>query len=250
VPPFPFNGVFWQRQIHALNDAGYNSLAVNLPGIRREPYLTPHFTIDSHVKFLSTLIPPSAKIFLVGNSLGGYVVQRYVAAMPENVLGMVLAHTKCRSDSPEEGEKRAQFLAKVQEIQRVEPFAKESVMRMLGSESRNEGLRELLISEYQDQDLYGFCGNLLALAYRPDSSEFLKSLRNKHPLIAKNTTLIASDDDDFAPLSVMKEMAQFIGDGNLEVLHGVGHLSPVTNTESFNKILLTALNKVTETTPF
>lgn len=91
------SSALWEPQLTALHAAGYEAVAVDLPGhgeLRNERFTLPAAfeTIDRAVAAVGGGTGP---VVLVGLSLGGYVTLEYSARRPERLSGVVASACTC-----------------------------------------------------------------------------------------------------------------------------------------------------------
>ncbi len=80
----------WRAQVDALTGAGYEALAVDLPGHGRR--LDERFTLDGAVGAIADGVEAvGGRALVVGLSLGGYTAVAHAARRPDQVAGLVAA---------------------------------------------------------------------------------------------------------------------------------------------------------------
>ena len=72
---------------------------------------------------------------------------------------------------------------------------------------------------------------LNAMAGRKDTSEVLKSFKNK-------VLIITGLEDEITPIEIAKEMEQLTSEATLKIIESAGHLSNFENPHRFNQILM------------
>jgi len=85
----------------------------------------------------------------------------------------------------------------------------------------------------------GILGALTALKERPDSFPLLPTLRNIPVLV------LVGDDDQITPRDRAQAMADAIPGARLVVVPGAGHLTPMEQPETTNRVLTEFLEAVT-----
>ena len=85
------SSALWDAQLRAARAAGYEAVAVDLPGHgeRRDE----RFTLDTAFSVIDDAIASigdgTSPVVLVGLSLGGYVTLEYAARQPERLAGVI-----------------------------------------------------------------------------------------------------------------------------------------------------------------
>lgn len=91
------SSALWEAQIRAAHAAGYEAVAVDLPGhgARREE----RFTLDSAFAVIDEAVASvgegTSPVVLVGLSLGGYVTLEYAARRPARLAGVIASACTC-----------------------------------------------------------------------------------------------------------------------------------------------------------
>ena len=91
------SSALWEAQVRAAHAAGYEAVAVDLPGHgeRRDE----RFTLDNAFSVIDDAIASigdgTSPVVLVGLSLGGYVTLEYAARQPERLAGVIASACSC-----------------------------------------------------------------------------------------------------------------------------------------------------------
>ena len=91
------SSALWDAQLRAAQAAGYDAVAIDLPGhgVRREE----KFTLDNAFSVIDDAIAsigdPTTPVVLVGLSLGGYVTLEYAARRPARLAGVIASACSC-----------------------------------------------------------------------------------------------------------------------------------------------------------
>lgn len=91
------SSALWDAQLQAAHSAGYEAVAVDLPGhgVRRDE----KFTLDNAFAVIDEAIASvgdgTRPVVLVGLSLGGYVTLEYAARRPERLAGVIASACTC-----------------------------------------------------------------------------------------------------------------------------------------------------------
>ncbi|MFB9994743.1 alpha/beta fold hydrolase [Deinococcus oregonensis] len=222
---YPFSAAQWEVQKAALEDAGFAVMAPHLPGFGGT--LGAMTSLPETARDLLATLPPEP-VTVVGLSMGGYIAQELLTQAPERFARVVLADTTVRADPPEKaGDRREQadrvlrdgssFLVEAARQEHLPPTF-ERIRPMMEMASRE-----------------GIAGALRAMAARPDYRETLQQL--EVPLLA-----LVGEGDTITPPERVREIAE-LGQGELKVLPGAGHLSNLDAPGAFNTALLAFLGE-------
>lgn len=162
-----------------------------------------------------------------GLSMGGYAAFELWRQAPERFLGLILANTRAPADTPEGAAGRRSLADRLRAVGNVlvdEPPA------LLAEDAPGE-IRERVRALIADQTPEAIAAALLGMAERPDSTPDL-------PGIDVPTLVITSTADRLIPPEVSSQMAEQIPGARLEVIEGVGHLTNMEATETFDRFLL------------
>lgn len=229
----------WSRQLRNLGALGYRAIALNLPGhggsVPVEPASVGLYG-DVLAGFISTmeLAPP----VLVGHSLGGMVVQSYLADGLGLSRGVVLAHT-----SPSFGGRdpawACDFIeARLHPLGRGETMAQIaawSVPAMMGPHPPPDGValaRRLM----EETPPAAYCDSLLSLVGFDRRGALAR--------IGVPALLVAGSRDEMAPAATMEKMAAKIPGAEFLCLEGVGHFAMLERPAAFDAALARFLARV------
>jgi len=115
---FPCDHRMWEPQVQAVSAAGWQALALNLPGFGGTDLPDTEPTLDSAADaVLMTLAAGvgTEPVVLVGVSLGGYVAMNILRRHPERAGALVLCDTKATADSAEARLNRERLAALVED---------------------------------------------------------------------------------------------------------------------------------------
>ena len=120
---FPFDARMWDGIRPALEDAGFEAVAPNLPGADVEL---------GFEKWSQRVLELVTDFFVpVGSSMGGYLAFELWRRAPERIAAMALVGTRATPDSPEQREARDDSIRLLGEAGR-EPFWDELAPRLFG----------------------------------------------------------------------------------------------------------------------
>ena len=230
---FPVDHRMWDSAAPLLDDA-WQVLAVDLPGLGQsaqvlppEPSMEASATlvieaIDAHRSATDTTGP----IVLAGLSMGGYVAQAILREHPAWAQAVVLLDTRVTPDLQETHENRLRVAAQAEADGTpnvVLPMAT-STLAPQTAESRPE-IVELMQGLISSQSAAGVAWSQRAMAVRPDSTEVIAEL--DLPLLC-----IVGKEDSVSPQDVMAAIAATSRHGELVVIEGAGHMSPVEQPQA------------------
>ena len=157
------------------------------------------------------------KAYLVGHSMGGYVVLAFVREFPERVSGVAMVSTQTLADTPERKEGR-HATAKQVLTEGVTGVAK-SMTPKLTSDKR---MQEYVYNLIANQRPLGIFSALTAMADRPDSTELFATF--KFP-----TVIVHGDSDELIPVERGRDMKATLPSAHYVEIAGSGHLPMMEN---------------------
>jgi pimeloyl-ACP methyl ester carboxylesterase len=232
VHGFPYDHAMWRLQIAPLTTAGYRVVVPDLPGFGRSAGAMG--SMDDAARDLLRLLDRLRvqRVVPVGFSMGGYVALALAAQAPERLLGLALVDTRAEPDSAEGRAKRDATIADVQ-AHGTRGLAMAMVAAQL-TEATRKGER-LLAEEVRAmmlrQPKAAVAAALAAMRDRPDRRDLLPRL--PCPVLA-----VVGEHDTVTPPAAAKAMAEAAKDGELVVVPGAAHLSPLEKPDEVNEALL------------
>lgn len=145
VHAFPLCSRMWDKQAEALQN-DYRVVVYDLRSFGYSELGDGHFTIDSHVSDLISIIDSlkMEKPVVCGLSMGGYITLRALELYQSKFKGAVLADTKAESDNNPTKHARADQMKMIKNGQR-EQFTENFIKAALSETNYNEN-RSLLNS--------------------------------------------------------------------------------------------------------
>jgi 3-oxoadipate enol-lactonase len=228
---FPLHAAMWDYQLDAFQGS-HRCLAIDLPGFGGSP--PPPDPAASTVEAWAALV---ARVLdqlgvesapFVASSMGGYLTMALLRLDPQRVERVVLAGTRAKSDDSATADRRWEQLAQLRNGADLEPMAKGLVENLLssGSLARDDlvayvrALTEGVVRE-------GWISALEAMRKRPDS---MLTLRNSEvPAL-----VVVGELDRLTPIADATLIRSLLGDAELAVIPGVGHLPNIEDPISFN----------------
>lgn len=215
---------------HAIAEAGYRAVAVDLPGYGASAGLG-GVDMGGFVAAVRSLVNylQARRTVLLGHSMGGMVAQACLAGEPAGkVHGLVLACTTAAFGKAG-GAWQAQFVA-----ERLAPL--EAGLGMAGMAQR---LVPGLVSPSAPAVAVQVATEVMAAVPEATYRAALQAIagfdgRAALPAIAVPTLLLAAEHDRTAPPEVMQRMAARIPGAEFTCLAGAGHIANVERPAAFN----------------
>ncbi|MFM8893927.1 MAG: alpha/beta fold hydrolase [Actinomycetales bacterium] len=245
---FPLDHRMWAAQQVNLGAAGWEVLAVDLPGFGGSAVLDAEPSLVTVAAALADhlLAEGVERYALAGISLGGYVAmamarRALAAGRPETIAPLLLCDTKASADTSAAAQHRIRLAETVLE----DPVRCGRILRqallpnLLGStthDTRPEVVAE--VGEWLDQAEPGAVAwYQQAMAQRPDSHQVLRAF-------AAPTLVLWGEQDTLSPQPEQTSMLDALSDGQSAVIEGVGHLSVVEDPPSVSAAMLTILDGI------
>ena len=224
--PFPVDHRFWDDVTPALEAAGHQVMAPDLPGFGQSP-AWPGWTMDEAADRMAPSIPPGSVV--AGLSMGGYLAQAIVARHPDRAGRLVLADTRAEGETPEGREARREAAEGLRRDGTAE-FIPAFVTRALGpapSERAVQRLTELASAQTAD----AMAEATIAISRRPDHTDLL-------PRISVPTLVIVGEHDAVTPPPLATVLATEIPDARLAVIGGAGHMTALEEPEEWAALVI------------
>jgi 3-oxoadipate enol-lactonase len=160
------------------------------------------------------------KAYLVGHSMGGYVVMAFAREYQERVSGVGLVSTQTQADTPERRKGRVATAKQV--LAQGMGIVVESMTPKLSADGRVQDFARSLITR---QRPLGIFGALNAMAGRPDSTELLTTFN--FPAV-----IVHGDTDALIPVERGREMKAALPSAHYVELAGSGHMPMMENPKA------------------
>jgi 3-oxoadipate enol-lactonase len=229
---FPLDGRMWDAQVSALEQAGYESLAPNLPG--REP----DNDLANWAGRVLQLLP--GDFIPVGCSMGGYLIFELWRQASARIPAAVFIDTRAGADTPEVREGRNETIRILGE-DGFDAFWKLQEPKLFGPEAPPDVV-ERARAIAAEQPITNLVATLQALASRPDSSETASSL--DVPAL-----VIVGEEDVLTPPSEAELLAELLPIAQLVRIPGAGHLTPLEQPARVNEELMVFLSRTAPASP-
>lgn len=230
---FPLNSKQWEAQVESLADR-FRLIAPDLQGFggSAAPDDESGYSMDSYADDVAAILDELGldKIVLTGLSMGGYIAFAFLRRHRDRVEALVLADTRAEADPPEGKEKRS----KQQEMVRGEGTSGliDALTGALISEATLNSKPDVVdrLRKLMDNPPAGFVGGLEAMKTRPDSSGELSA-------IDVPTLVVVGEKDGVTPPDAARTIHNGVGNSEMIVIPGVGHLSNLEAPEDFTAAL-------------
>jgi 3-oxoadipate enol-lactonase len=221
----------WRGQLDAFSDR-YRTIAWDMPGYGGSAPLAAvsiAALADALQDFLRAV--GATKPILVGHSIGGMIVQQWLAKNPDVAAAVVLAQTSPAFGKPDGDWQKAFIDARLGPLDRGETLvslAPSLVQELVGDNPDTGGI-----------DLARDCmASVPPATYRATMLALMGfDLRAALKSIAVPTLVLSGSKDNNAPAPMMAKMAGYIPSATYLELEGVGHLANLERPGAFNTAL-------------
>jgi 3-oxoadipate enol-lactonase len=224
---FPLDSRMWEGIRPALETAGYDVVAPDLPG----PDLA--FGFDAWAPRVLGLV--EGDVVPVGSSMGGYLAFELWRQAAERIRALVLAGTRATPDSPEQREARDDSIRLLGEAGR-EPFWEELAPRLFAPEADAavvERARRIAL----EQPITGLITVQETIRDRVDSRPTL-------PAIDVPVLVLVGEEDGLAPPADSEAMVAALPDARFSRIAGAGHLAPLERPDELAELIVGFLREV------
>jgi 3-oxoadipate enol-lactonase len=221
----------WRGQLQAFGDR-YRAIAWDMPGYGGSsplPTVGVAILADALQDFLGQI--GATKPVLVGHSIGGMIVQQWLAKHPNTAAAVVLAQTSPAFGKADGDWQKSFIEARLGPLDRGETMvslAPTLVKELVGDDPDASGM-ELARDCMADVPEASYRASMLALLGF-DQRHALKDIRIP-------TLVLSGSKDKNAPAPMMAKMAGFIPSARYIELEGVGHLVNLERPAAFNAAL-------------
>jgi pimeloyl-ACP methyl ester carboxylesterase len=173
---------------------------------------------------------PFERFGLAGLSMGGYVALEVVRQAPERIARLALLDTSARADTPEQSQKRRDFIA-LAERGRFMGVTDALLPLLLHPASlRDAALVSVVKAMAKSVGKEAFIRQERAIMGRSDSLALLQR-------IACPTLVLCGRQDALTPLARHEEIAAAVPRARLEVIDDCGHLSTLEQPDAVSAAL-------------
>ena len=218
----------WDGSAALLAAAGFELLAVDLPGYGLSPTISPYDLAgmaDAVQRLVESL--QAGPAIVVGHSMGGMVAQELAARAPQSLAGLVLAGTSPafgQADGLWQQDFLRERFAPLDAGAGMAGLAAQLVPAMAGPQATAERLADahMLMAAVPEATYRSALRALLAFDRRADL-----------PRIAVPTLVVTGEHDRTAPPDLARRMAGRIPGARLVTVAGAGHLLPIEAPQAF-----------------
>jgi 3-oxoadipate enol-lactonase len=223
----------WREQETAFAAAGFDPVAIDLPGYGGRPSITP-MTVETLAVDVEDLIAQRGlkRPILIGHSLGGMIAQTMLRRKPDGYRAAVLSCTSPAFGNPA-GDFQKKFIA-----DRLAPFDAGGTMQSLAAQ-----MMAAMVGPQPDPK--GVALGVETIAATPDATfrdavHCLVSFDERANLGAIRVPVLclAGEADRNAPASMMEKMAGKIPGARYICLKSVGHMPNVEAPKAFDEAIL------------
>ena len=213
---------------------GFRLIAIDLPGHGESGTWGSLHEMDDLANSVNAVLKEEQleKVFLVGHSMGGYVVMAFAHLFPESLLGYSLLHSTCFADSVEKK------LNREREISLVHCHKKKQIINVNIPKAFAEDNMERLEAEVElakniahvNQE-EGIVAILNGMKNRPDRTSVLQNP-------ALPVLLIGGMKDNYIPEEVFEKLVSLAPHAKVLRLSDSGHMGFIEEPESVIRALV------------
>ncbi len=228
---FPFTRQVWQKQVEALRSF-YRVIAPDLRGFGESEATAGPTTMDEYATDVRALLTrlTTAKVVLVGHSMGGYVALAFARRFPALLRGLVLVSTKAGPDSAEAAAGRRAMADSVK-ASGVRVVVDAVAPKMLAPGSQDARMAGEVRAFMAASKPAGVIAALLGMAERPDATAFLAQ-------VAVPTLIVTGADDALIAPAESQAMALAIPGAQVKVIPRAGHLVAFEQPGEFGRVFV------------
>jgi pimeloyl-ACP methyl ester carboxylesterase len=216
-------GLLCDRRLYAPQIAALSDIAeISVPDLTRDE------SFSSMARRILADAPPSFAV--AGLSMGGYVAQEIMRQAPERVSRLALLDTSARGDTPEQAQRRRDFIALSQKGQ-FHGVTPQLLPNLIHPDRMNDkALTDTIYAMAESVGAEGFRHQEIAILGREDGRQDLAR-------IMVPTLVLCGRDDRLTPPKLAEEMSVLIPQSKLVIIEWCGHLSTLERPEQVNDAL-------------
>ena len=224
---FPLDARMWDAVAPAVEEAGYDVVAPDLPGEELELGF-PAWTRRVLGLVEGPFVP-------VGSSMGGYLAFELWRQAPDRIPALALVGTRATPDSPEQRLARDDSIRLLGEAGR-EPFWEDLAPRIFA-----EGVDAAVVARARELTL---AQPITALVTVQETIRDRVDSRPTLPTIDVPVLVLVGEEDRLTPPADAEAMAAALPDARLTRIAGAGHLAVLERPEAVAAELLAFLSEV------
>jgi len=173
-----------------------------------------------------------------GVSLGGYVVMELMRRAPQRLAGAVLADTKAGADS-DQAKTNRERIARLALQRGTEALVDSMLLPLMGKTTKETKpqIVKRVAEIFREASPAAIAWTQRAMAARPDSS--LEIQKFSEPLL-----VIMGAEDEISPLEEARVMAKSAPRGEIAIVQGAGHLSPLEQPSECANLIENWLSRI------
>jgi pimeloyl-ACP methyl ester carboxylesterase len=235
---FPLHAAMWDYQLEVLSPT-HRCLALDMPGFGASP--PPEdpesATIEGWADLVAGVLDSQGidTATVVGASMGGYVAMAMLRRHPGRIAGLVLISSRARSDDGPTAERRAAQLRELRAGADLDALAKGLVEGLLSSSSlARDDLADYVRALTTGVTREGWIAALEAMRKRPDAMFTLRQA-------GVPGLVIVGEMDRVTPIAEANLIRSMLGDAEIVVVPGVGHLPNLEAPDAVDSAILAFL---------
>lgn len=234
---FPLDGTMWLDQASALAEERH-CLVPDLRGFGRSaPTQLSSLTMEQHARDLAEILDVDdiTKVDIIGLSMGGYVALAFAELFADRVRSLALVDTRAGADT-EDG--RAGREAAAERVVALGRSAfHDGLAPVLMAPSASLRARARVRTMIEGTRVETIVAALEGMKARPDRTSILSEIHAP-------TAVIVGELDTLTPPSEAEAMVSQLPKGELHVIPGVGHLTPLEAPNALSSLLAKWLRRV------
>lgn len=238
VHGFPLDHRMWKHQIKEFAQS-YRVLAPDLRGFGKSSSVADDTTLtmrefaDDLAELLSSL-EIDEPVCLIGLSMGGYVAFQFCTHHRDRLSSLVLCDTRAIADSDEARETRFKTAQVVLEAG-SKPLAEAMSSKLFAPHVSDRVLADVK-TMIEEASPAGIAATSRGMAERPDVTGQLGE-------IGLPTLVVVGEYDAISSPEEMRQVADRIPAAEFAVIPDAGHMSPMENPKTFNRLLSKFLDR-------
>lgn len=237
---FPLSSSMWKVNVNKIKEAGFRIITPDLLGFGKNVYSSETTSMEDMANDVAEYLDSLniEKAIIGGLSMGGYVTFNLYRLFPNKFSAIILCDTNCE-DEPEEKQQLRYDLVSTVEEQGSQALI-EHILPNLICENTKENNKELvayLEKEFLNAKPEAVNSALRGMAVRKDHTYLLSKM--DIPAL-----LVFGENDKITNLETAQKMKNLIPNAQLKIIPNAGHYSNLENSESFNSILISFLQKL------